>query len=74
MQNCLDLHGTKHRDVFRKVDGFISAHVQNRTKEVEIITGYSSEMKKLVNEVLLDYGATYEEAWMNPGKIIISLV
>ena len=31
-------------------------------------------MKKLVNEVLLDYGATYEEAWMNPGKIIISLV
>ena len=53
---------------------FISAHVQNKTKEVEIITGYSSEMKKLVNEVLLDYGATYEEAWMNPGKIIISLV
>ena len=73
MNNSLDLHGTKHANVFRKVDQFIGAHIQIGTGEVEIITGYSSEMKKLVNEVLTDYGAISEESWSNPGKLIINL-
>jgi hypothetical protein len=71
--NSLDLHGTKHANVFRKVDQFIGAHIQIGTNEVEIITGYSGEMKKLVNKVLIDYGITSEEAWGNPGKLIINL-
>jgi DNA-nicking Smr family endonuclease len=73
MENTLDLHGVKHINVFRNVDQFIGHHVQRGTKEVVIITGYSQEMKKIVGEVLEDYGANSQEGWMNPGKLIIDL-
>jgi hypothetical protein len=73
MNNTLDLHGTKHADVFMKVDKFIGDHIQKRTRQVEIITGFSKDMKKLVNEVLSDYGASSQDAFMNAGKIIIDL-
>jgi len=69
----LDLHGTKHADVFRKVDRFIGEHIQRGTYEVEIITGFSKPMKKLVEDVLNDYGLTAEESWMNAGKLIIKM-
>ena len=69
----LDLHGIKHANVFHKVDQFIGHHIQRGTREVEIITGFSKQMKNLVNEVLADYGLNSEEAWMNPGKLIIKL-
>lgn len=72
--NTLDLHGTKHADVFRKVDHFVGHHIQRGTRgEIEIITGFSKKMKSLVNEVLADYGLESEEAWMNEGKLIIKM-
>ena len=73
MRNELDLHGTKHIDVFRKVDQFIGYHIQRGTVEVSVVTGYSPEMKKIVNEVLKDYGATSKDEFGNNGKIIINL-
>ena len=71
--NTLDLHGTKHADVFTKVDQFIGKHIQQNTYEVEIITGFSKDMKNIVNEVLSDYGATSQESFMNSGKLIVDL-
>lgn len=73
MRNELDLHGTKHADVFRKVDQFIGFHIQRGTREVFVVTGYSREMKNIVNEVLEDYGASSEEEWGNNGKLIVKL-
>jgi DNA-nicking Smr family endonuclease len=73
MRNELDLHGTKHIDVFRKVDQFIGSHVQKGTREVFIVTGYSKEMKEIVNDVLSDYGVIPKEEWGNNGKLVIRL-
>ena len=73
MKTELDLHGIKHSDVFQTVDKFIGDHIQRGTREVSIITGFSKNMKNIVNEVLSDYGATSEDAWMNGGKLIINL-
>lgn len=74
MRNELDLHGTKHNDVFRKVDQFVGSHIQKGTREVFVVTGYSKEMKKIVNDVLSDYGLTSKEEWGNNGKLIIKLI
>ncbi len=73
MDRTLDLHGVKHINVFRNVDQFIGHHIQRGTKEVEIVTGYSKEMKRIVENVLIDYGVSSKEAWMNTGKLIIDL-
>jgi len=71
--NVLDLHGIKHRNVFAKVDKFIGNHLCKGTEEVEIITGRSLAMKKLVNSTLDDYELYSQESISNPGKLIINL-
>ena len=73
MNTILDLHGLRHDFVFKEVDDFIGDHIQRGTREVEIITGFSEKMKKLVNDVLEDYGATSKDAWGNSGKLIVNL-
>jgi DNA-nicking Smr family endonuclease len=72
--NSLDLHGTKHVDVFRKVDLFVGESVIRGFHEVEIITGYSQDMKSIVDVVLSDYGLESREDFINKGKLIIKLV
>ena len=54
--NKLDLHGIRHHEVPRKVDVFLGEHLKKGTNEVTIITGHSDNMKKIVDEVLVDYG------------------
>jgi len=71
--NILDLHGTKIKDVFAKVDKFIGGHIIKGTPEVEIITGRSEVMKISVNRVLDDYEIYSQESISNPGKLIINL-
>ena len=53
----LDLHGTKHEDVERKVLRFVESCWMNTEEEAEIITGHSDVMRKLALEVLKEYGA-----------------
>jgi hypothetical protein len=48
--------------------------MNKKTTEVEIITGISDQMKLIVIETVKDYEFTYNEAWNNPGKLIINLV
>ena len=70
----LDLHGVKHADVARLMDQFIWEQMNKKSKEIEIITGISQTMKDVVIKNLKDYEFTYNEAWNNPGKLIVSLV
>jgi len=70
----LDLHGTKHIDVFKKVDTFLGENIIRGVIEVEIITGYSSDMKSLVNIVLDDYELESEEDFLNKGKLVVKLI
>ena len=70
----LDLHGVKHADVPKLIDQFIWEQMNKKSKEIEIITGISQTMKDVVIKNLKDYEFTYNEAWNNPGKLIVSLV
>ena len=69
----LDLHGTKHSEVQRILENFLYQHIQKETKEIEIITGNSLHMKKLVNDVLSDYDMTSRESWGNFGILIVNM-
>lgn len=72
MTPSLDLHGVRHVDVPRKVDIFLSQYMQRNFSEVEIITGISNKMKKIVNETLSEYGLTSRESF-NPGSLYVDL-
>ena len=69
----LDLHGVKHADVPKLLDQFLWEQIQKKRSEAEIITGISSAMVELVIKNLKDYDFTYNEAWNNPGKLIVKL-
>jgi len=71
--DTLDLHGTRHHEVFNKVDNFIGENLLRGTPAISIITGHSKEMKKQVNKVLDDYEMYSQESVLNPGKITIDL-
>ena len=73
MSGILDLHGCKHAEVSKLVDQFLWENMNKKTTEVEIITGISDQMKLIVIETVKDYEFTYNEAWNNPGKLIIKL-
>lgn len=70
----LDLHGVKHADVPKLLDQFIWEQMNKRSKEIEIITGISQTMKQIVIKNLKDYDFNFNEAWNNPGKLIVSLI
>jgi hypothetical protein len=56
VENKLDLHGIKHRDVNRVVENFV---LLNETP-LNIITGNSTMMRELVVEVLEKHKFVYE--------------
>jgi DNA-nicking Smr family endonuclease len=70
----LDLHGVKHADVPKLMDQFIWEQMNKKSKEIEIITGLSQTMKQVVIKNLRDYEFNFNEAWNNPGKLIVSLI
>lgn len=69
----LDLHGVKHKDVFTHVDKFIGEHILLGNLQVQIITGHSDKMKKLVKEVLVDYGIESEQSFFDNITLNIKL-
>lgn len=72
--NKLDLHGVKHSDVHRVVDVFLYENIKRKgVNEIYIITGYSSKMKEIVNEILSDYNLTSCEMWDNYGKLVVKI-
>lgn len=73
MKGTLDLHGIKHKDVQRMVDEFMWDQIQKKSTSVEIITGNSDQMKRVVKESLIDYNLNPYEEIFNQGKIIVKL-
>lgn len=71
--NKLDLHGVKHNEVSRKLDIFLGEHLTKGSNEVTIITGHSDQMKKIVDNVLVDYGLTSEYGFLNKAQLIVKL-
>lgn len=69
----LDLHGTRHHDVPRKLDIFFWEMMQRKVNQVEVITGISSNMKSIVKETCKDYGFQVVELNFNPGSLRVSL-
>ncbi len=71
--NSLDLHGVKHSDVKQLLDNFIWENMKENITEIEIITGISVEMKRIVSIVLHDYDMVYQETPFNPGSVSVKL-
>jgi hypothetical protein len=63
----IDLHGTRHKDV---PDQLIQAIVYDPTPFV-VITGQSSEMKRIVVETVSKFKLTAREDIGNPGRMIV---
>ena len=62
----LDLHGVRHSEVDRLVENFVLLN----NPPLEIITGNSDKMKKLVIATLIQHGFNYQEGdYYNRGYI-----
>jgi DNA-nicking Smr family endonuclease len=70
----IDLHGIKHEDVGRKLDSFIWEHMQRKTAGIKIITGNSTEMKRIVSELFKEYGFVATESFTNSASMIVDLL
>ena len=68
----LDLHGTKHEDVGRRCDKFMTS-IWGNYDCVDIITGNSLEMRKRVIECLGCYDVEISLAMHNPAVLRIYL-
>jgi len=51
----LDLHGIKHERARALVIRFIEDNWKKEGEQLEIVTGHSNEMKKIVRDVLTEY-------------------
>jgi DNA-nicking Smr family endonuclease len=69
----LDLHNVRHKDVQSVMDKFLGEHMMKGTNEIRIVTGNSDNMKKVVDDVLNDYGLTSQPSPLNNGILIIKL-
>ena len=74
MNDKIDLHGIKHNEVKRVVENFIYKHLQDGTREIEVLTGNSPKMKQLVREIASDYNMEVGETWGNFGSLIINMM
>ena len=68
METILDLHGTRHADVFRKIDNFLYEHIEKGSRGVSIITGNSQTMKMLVSEIADEYKIKHQTNLLNNGQ------
>ena len=67
----LDLHGVKHRDAEELVDSFIGRYYN--ILPIEIITGNSADMQKIVKIIVQSYKLKMEPTnYVNLGSYIIS--
>jgi DNA-nicking Smr family endonuclease len=70
----LDLHGVKHAEVRKKLDDFIYEHMKKKTPTIHVITGSSEQMKRIVRDLVLEYGMDCFEDPTNSGKLIIKIL
>jgi DNA-nicking Smr family endonuclease len=70
----LDLHGVKHEDVGRTLDTFIWEHMHKKSGGIKIITGNSPEMKKIVSDIVAEYGFVAVESYGNSASMIVNFL
>jgi len=63
----IDLHGIRHEDV---TDIIIAACSKHETPFV-VITGQSSQMKRVVSFAAAKFGFTVRDAINNPGRVVV---
>lgn len=68
----LDLHGIKHTDVQRKCDIFMT-QIWGTYDCVDIITGNSDQMRKMVVSALNDYDVEISMSFQKPSVLRIYL-
>lgn len=69
----IDLHGVKHEDVQRLLDSFIWEHMKKKTPAIQIITGNSPEMKRIVSGIVSEYGLSAEDSFTNTACLNVNL-
>ena len=69
----IDLHGTKHEDVQRKLDVFFWECMQKKITQVEVITGMSDKMKEIVMSVSSEYNFKVDKFNINQGSLFINI-
>ena len=69
----LDLHGVKHEDVSKILDAFIWENMKLKERHIGIVTGNSEHMKKIVNDLLKEYGYVSEQSMVNSGLLYVTL-
>jgi len=57
--NKLDLHGKRHSEVGQMVEDWVITQYNKGYRDLEIITGNSDKMKKVVSEALERAGFEY---------------
>lgn len=73
MNKTLDLHGIKHADVTKKMDDFLYQMINKKVNEAYVVTGHSTQMKKIVSEVLEEYNINATEDFLNKGMLVLDL-
>lgn len=68
----IDLHGVKHEDVGRTLDTFIWEQMKRKSGGIKIITGNSPEMKKIVSDIVAEYGFVAVESYCNSASMIVN--
>jgi DNA-nicking Smr family endonuclease len=68
----IDLHGVKHEDVGRTLDTFIWEQMKRKSGGIKIITGNSPEMKKIVSDIVAEYGFVAVESYGNSASMIVN--
>ena len=70
----LDLHGVKHENVSQLLDSFIWVNMQNKANGIKIITGNSPEMKKIVFDIVREYGFEAVESYGNSASMCVDFI
>jgi len=73
MKNNLDLHGVRYEDVQQLVDNHLWNAMKKKEDRVFIITGNSDAMKRIVSDVVKEYGYIVAESLSNSAELIIEL-
>lgn len=68
----IDLHGIKHEDVLRVLIEAIETNWDSGS-HLEVITGHSSRMKKIVREIAEEYRLECEDGLHNSGYLWVLL-
>ena len=68
----LDLHGVKHQDVEATLDNFFLWENNNISQSIQVVTGNSTEMKKIVCKWLDSNEFSYYIPSHNLGVIYVN--